>query len=117
MSERDWKLFIMDILECIEKIENYISDLSYEDFLLDWKTKDAVVRNLEIIGEAANRIPDKIRIKYDEIPWSQVVGLRHRLIHGYFVVDYDIVWHIIVNELPDLKTKIKGILEKEDLEK
>ncbi len=117
MSERDWKLFIMDLLECIEKIEHYVSGLSYEDFLLDKKTKDAVVRNLEIIGEAANRIPAKVREKYEEIPWSQVVGLRHRLIHGYFVVDYDIVWHIIANELPDLKTKIKGIIEKEGLTK
>ena len=104
----------MDMVESIEKIENYVSNLSYEDFLLDWKTKDAVVRNLEIIGEAANRIPEEIRIKYDDIPWSQVVGLRHRLIHGYFVVDYEIVWHIVTNELPDLKIKIKRILDKEN---
>jgi len=114
MSERNWNLFIMDMVESIEKIENYVSNLSYEDFLLDWKTKDAVVRNLEIIGEAANRIPEEIRIKYDDIPWSQVVGLRHRLIHGYFVVDYEIVWHIVTNELPDLKIKIKRILDKEN---
>lgn len=95
MSKRNWRLFINDILECIEKIEKYISNLSYDDFVKDNKTKDAVVRNLEIIGEAANQIPLNIRKRYKDIPWVQIIGLRHRLIHGYFVVDYDIVWNII----------------------
>lgn len=102
MSKRNWRLFINDILECIEKIEKYISNLSYDDFVKDNKTKDAVVRNLEIIGEAANQIPLNIRKRYKDIPWVQIIGLRHRLIHGYFVVDYDIVWNIIKKELPDL---------------
>jgi len=114
MSKRNWRLFVNDILECIEKIEKYISNLSYDDFVKDNKTKDAVVRNLEIIGEAANQIPLNIRKRYKDIPWVQIIGLRHRLIHGYFVVDYDIVWNIIKKELPDLKTKIKEILK--DLE-
>jgi len=114
MSKRNWRLFVNDILECIEKIEKYISNLSYDDFVKDNKTKDAVVRNLEIIGEAANQIPLNIRKRYKDIPWVQIIGLRHRLIHGYFIVDYDIVWNIIKKELPDLKTKIKEILK--DLE-
>lgn len=104
MSKRDWKLFLMDMLESIKKIESYISGISYEKFLQDEKTKDAIVRNLEIIGEAANQIPREIQEKYSKIPWSQIIGLRHRLIHGYFVVDYDIVWSIVKEELPDLKT-------------
>ena len=111
MSERDWRLFINDILECIERIEKYVSGLSYDDFIKDDKTKDAVVRNLEIIGEAANRIPMDIRERYKDIPWAQIVGLRHRLIHGYFVIDYDIVWNIISKEIPDLKIKIKEIFK------
>lgn len=102
MSKRNWRLFINNILECIEKIEKYISNLSHDDFVKDNKTKDAVVRNLEIIGEAANQIPLNIRKRYKDIPWVQIIGLRHRLIHGYFVVDYDIVWNIIKKELPDL---------------
>ena len=102
MSKRNWRLFIN------------VSNLSYDDFVKDNKTKDAVVRNLEIIGEAANQIPLNIRKRYKDIPWVQIIGLRHRLIHGYFVVDYDIVWNIIKKELPDLKTKIKEILK--DLE-
>ena len=112
MSKRDWKLFIMDILEYIEKIESYISGVSYRKFMRDSKTKDAVVRNLEIIGEAANQVPKNIQQKYKEIPWSQIIGMRNRLIHGYFVVDYDIVWDIVSRELPDLKKKIKKILEE-----
>ena len=112
MFKRDWKLFIMDILECIEKIESYISGVSYRKFMRDSKTKDAVVRNLEIIGEAANQVPKNIQQKYKEIPWSQIIGMRNRLIHGYFVVDYDIVWDIVSRELPDLKKKIKKILEE-----
>ena len=112
MSKRDWKLFIMDILECIEKIESYISGVSYRKFMQDSKTKDAVVRNLEIIGEAADQIPKNIQQKYKEIPWSQIIGMRNRLIHGYFVVDYDIVWDIVSKELPDLQKKIKKILEE-----
>jgi len=79
MSKRDWVLFAYDIIDAIEKIETYIEGYSYAEFTNDTKTKDAVVRNLEIIGEAAAQIPP-------EIPWSQIVGLRNWLIHGYFVV-------------------------------
>ncbi len=111
MSKRDWRLFLTDILECIEKIEGYLSGSSYENFIQDEKTKDAVVRNLEILGEAANQIPVEIQRKYHEIPWPQIVSLRNRLIHGYFVVDYDIVWDIVCKELPILKPKIEKILE------
>ncbi len=113
MSKRDWRLLAEDILECIGKIEGYIEVLTYEDFIKDEKTKDAVVRNLEVIGEAANQIPREIQQRYKEIPWSQVVGLRNRLIHGYFVVDYRIVWNIVADELPDLKEKMRQILEME----
>ena len=112
MSKRDWKLFLTDILECIDKIRNYISGLSYEEFIEDAKTKDAVVRNLEIIGEAANQIPEGIQRRYEEIPWPQIVSLRNRLIHGYFVVDYDIVWDIASKELPVLRSKIEKILKE-----
>ncbi|MGC8720497.1 MAG: DUF86 domain-containing protein [Thermodesulforhabdaceae bacterium] len=107
MSKRDWKLFIIDILESIGKIGDYIRDCSLEEFLSDSKTKDAVIRNLEIIGEAANQIPKHIQQKYEGIPWAQIIGMRNRLAHGYFVVDYEIVWNIVKKELPELKEKIK----------
>jgi len=115
MSKRDWKLFIYDILECIKKIEKYVTNLSYDDFFGDEKTKDAVVRNLEIIGEAAKHIPEEIKRKYPEIPWQQIMGLKIRLVHAYFIVDYYVVWNIITKELPDLKTKIVEILKRERL--
>jgi len=105
----------MDILECIEKIESFVSGFSYEEFLQDEKTKDAVVRNLEIIGEAAKKIPQEIQKKYEEIPWAQIIGLRNRLIHGYFLVDYDIVWEIVSKELSNLKIRLKKIMEREDI--
>jgi len=112
MSKRDWRLFIVDISECIEKIEGYISGMTYDEYMKDSKTKDAIVRNLEIIGEAAKKIPDHIQERYKEIPWPQIVGMRNRLIHGYFVIDYDIVWNIVKDEMPDLKDKIKKIIEE-----
>lgn len=77
MSKRDWKLFVMEILESIEKIEQYIFGLGYEEFVKDAKTKDAVVRNLEIIGEAANAIPKDIQKRHQGIPWAQVIGMRN----------------------------------------
>ncbi|MGC9101445.1 MAG: DUF86 domain-containing protein, partial [Caldisericum sp.] len=92
MSKRNWKLFLVDVLESIEKIENYTSEISFEEFIKDEKTKDAVVRNIEIIGEAVKHIPEEIKEKYNQIPWKKITGMRNRLIHGYFVVDYTIVW-------------------------
>ena len=109
MSKRNGKWFLADILESIEKRENYVSGVSFEDE----KTKDAVVRNLEIIGEPANPIPPNMEKRFNEIPWQQMMGLRNRLIHGDFVVDDEIVWEIVHNELPELKEKIKKILEEE----
>ena len=110
MSKRDWRLFVYDMLDSIRKIETYISGMAYEEFLEDEKTKDAVVRNLEVIGEAANKIPEEVKIKHQEIPWRQIIGLRNRLIHGYFVVDYRIVWDIATKELYRLKFQLKKLL-------
>ncbi|MCS7301720.1 MAG: DUF86 domain-containing protein [Fimbriimonadales bacterium] len=112
MSERESKLFLQDILESIEKIENYVQGLTYEQFVQDNKTFDAVLRNLEVIGEAARRVPATIQTQHPEVPWGQIVALRNRLIHGYFAVDEEIVWDIIVNELPTLRAQIEQILEE-----
>ena len=113
MSKRDWKLFLEDILESIELIRSYISGMTYEDFKKDRKTIDAVVRNLEIIGEAARNIPDNIKAEHTDIDWKGMIGLRNRIAHGYFGISLGIVWNIIKNELPSLKVKIKQILETE----
>jgi len=79
MSKRDWKLLLMDILECINKIEKYVEAQNYEQFMEDEKTKDAVVRELEIIGEAANQVPKEIQRKFISVPWAQIIAMRNRM--------------------------------------
>jgi len=95
------------------KIEKYIGNMKYKQFEKDEKTKDAVVRNLEIIGESANQIPNEIQQKYSNIPWAQIVAMRNRMIHGYFTIDYCIVWEIVKQNLPSLKKDLEEILKKE----
>lgn len=100
-----------DIFESIEKIENYTKDVSFDDFKESGLIFDATVRNLEIIGEAANNIPEDSRSTFHNVPWKQIRGLRNRIIHEYFGVDISIVWYIIENELPHLKEEIKRTLK------
>jgi uncharacterized protein with HEPN domain len=109
MSKRDWNFYFEDILECIKKIDIYITGISYDDFIKDSKTVDAVVRNLEVIGEAARQVRGDIKKKYSHIPWKEIVGLRNRVIHEYFGVDFEIIWHIINQDLKKLKEKIEKI--------
>jgi uncharacterized protein with HEPN domain len=99
-------------LESINKIEKYIEGLNYEQFVRDEKTKDAVVRNLEIIGEAANQIPKEIQQKFSNVPWAQIIAMRNRMIHGYFAIDYRIVWDIVKIDIPLLKKELELILRK-----
>ncbi len=113
MSKRDFKIFVQDMLFSVEKIERYTSGIkSFEEFSNQDIVVDAVLRNLEIIGEAASKIPDDIRSKYSEIPWKRVVGLRNVVIHGYFVVDLKIIWTIIKEQLPSLKENLKKMIEE-----
>lgn len=109
MSKRNYVLFVEDILQNIDKINKYINNLSYDEFLDDDKTKDAVIKNLIEIGEAANHIPENVLEQYNEVPWQQMIGFRNRLIHGYFVIDYEIVWTIIKEELPILFENLENI--------
>ncbi len=111
MSKRDVKLFLHDILECIEKIERYTRNLNFEDFIKNDMVVDAVIRNLEIIGEAVKNIPPEVRSRYPEIPWKQIASFRDVVIHHYFGVDLNIVWTVIRKHLKELKPKIKRILK------
>jgi uncharacterized protein with HEPN domain len=106
MSRRAAPLLIEDIWEAIEKIERYVSGLEHDAFIRDEKTVDSVVRNLEIIGEAANRIPENIRAQYSDIEWRKIIGLRNRIVHDYFSIDVEIVWEIVQRDLPLFKSKI-----------
>jgi len=100
-----------DIKEAIRRINIYIENLSYEQFLEDLKTEDAVVRNLEVIGEAAENISEELKRKYSQIPWKDLAGVRDRLIHHYFGVNFDIVWDIAKKELPAITLQVEEILK------
>ena len=102
MSNRDLKLLLEDMLESAIKIKRYTTGLTFESFTLDDKTIDAVIRNFEIIGEAANRIDPDYRTKNPELAWNRIRGFRNRIIHEYFGIDYEIVWTIIENDLDNL---------------
>jgi uncharacterized protein with HEPN domain len=111
MSKRDHLLLLNDILESAIKIKKYTENLSLEHFLNDDKTVDAVVRNLEIIGEAANRINLEIKEQYPKVEWKRIKGLRNRIVHDYFGIDYEIVWSIIENDLDNLIEEVEQIID------
>ncbi len=99
MSKRENRELVLDILEAIEKIFRYTEGMSYESFSADEKTIDAVVRNVEIMGEAANRIEKELREKYPLVEWRKIIGLRNRIVHKYFGIDIEIIWTIIQENL------------------
>jgi uncharacterized protein with HEPN domain len=103
MSKRDWKILFADILESIEKIEQYTQGITFDEFIRDSMTIDAVVRNIEIIGEASKMVPEDIKQKNPDIPWKKLSGIRNRIVHEYFGVDVNIIWFIVSNELLQLK--------------
>jgi len=106
MKRRSYKLFVEDILNAMNKIERYIKGLTYEMFGKNEMVIDAVIRNLEIIGEASKNIPEIISKKFLDIPWRRMIGLRNITIHEYFGVDLDIIWEIITKNIPETKPKI-----------
>jgi len=109
MSERPVDLLLDDIREAIDRAEQYVKGLSFEAFSEDQKTIDAVARNLEIIGEAANRLPDEFKEKHSDIEWYKVVGLRHRIIHEYFGIDLEIIWQILHKDMPSFRNALAHI--------
>ncbi|AEF95817.1 HepT-like ribonuclease domain-containing protein [Methanotorris igneus] len=92
MSKRDVKAFLWDILKSIEKIEKWTKNVEFDEFVENELLQDAIIRNLEIIGEASKYIPENIRDKYSQIPWKRIIGFRNILIHKYFGIDYETTW-------------------------
>lgn len=109
MSKRNWQLLIQDIIESGNKILLYTSDMSFEEFVSDSRTVDAVIRNFEIIGEAANRLPEDFRDAHPEIDWHRIRGFRNRIVHDYVGIDYSIVWQIKISFLPDMIVTLQKI--------
>ena len=111
MSKRSPELLIDDILESGRKILEYTSGFTLDQFKSDSKTVDAVIRNFEIIGEVANRLPEDFKDKHSEIDWHKVRGFRNRIVHDYFGIDYSIVWVIKETFLPQLIDNLQNIRE------
>jgi len=113
MSDRTDLQFLHDIKEAINRIKSYTKELAYKDFLKDHKTQDAVVRNIEIIGEATKIISKKLKRKYPDIPWKEMAGTRDKVIHFYFGVNYDVVWSISKDELPAVFKQVNNMIRSE----
>ena len=110
---RDYRLYLEDILEAAKKIECYLQGASFQEFAGDSMRVDAVLRNLEIIGEAVKRIPSQVKESNPDIEWRKIAGLRDIVIHEYFGVDLEIIWDVVQNKLPDLRRTVVRMLEVE----
>lgn len=110
--KKDIKVYVEDMLEAIEAIESYIKGYSMQDFFEDKKTQDAVIRRLEIIGEAAKNIGEEIRAGYPHIPWKEIAGMRDVLIHAYAGVNIKRVWKAVSEDTPGLKEKLEKVREE-----
>jgi len=109
---RNLHLYLNDILQSIDKIFKYVKGYTFEKFVKDDKTIDAVIRNFSIIGEAGNRISEKIKEQYPKLPWFEIVGMRNKVIHEYFGLNNEILWKTIQDDLPRLKKELLKISKK-----
>ncbi len=115
MRSRHWRLRLEDVLEAITRIERYTTGMDLQALEADDKTVDAVVRNLEIIGEAARHVPQEAREEHAHVPWDTMQGMRNVLIHEYFGVSLPIIWHTIKHDLPPLVPLLREILDEDDV--
>jgi len=109
-TERDWRAYADDIIEACGKIRRFIAGMDYDAFVADERTRDAVIRNLEIIGEAAKILPDEETAKAPHIPWRLVCRMRDRLAHAYFGVSLKIIWDTAITQIDELEKVVRGML-------
>ena len=111
--KREFILYLEDMFQSMQRIEEYLGDLDFKKFQMTHIVVDAVVRNFEIIGEASRKIPSDIQEEYPEIPWRKMYGLRNLIAHEYFGIDYEMIWEIAKNNLPQNRKDLQKIIEKE----
>lgn len=111
--KKDDRVYLQHVVEAIGRIQDYLTEVSKEQFLQTSLLQDAVIRRLEIIGEASRNLSEEFRNRYPQVPWAHIVGLRNRIVHEYFGVDLEIVWEIVQYDLPLLKEQIENIAEAE----
>lgn len=109
--KKEPKIFLKHIQESIEEIENYARKISEDEFWEDAKTQDAIIRRIEIIGEAVKNLPLEFKRRHPEIEWHEIAGMRDKLIHGYFEIDLDIVFETVKKDIPKLKKQVTELLE------
>lgn len=109
-------LFIKDMLDAIDKIQDFVRGMDFSGFVSDDKTMSAVLRKIEIIGEAAKNVPATVRERHAAVPWGRLAKMRDRLIHGYFAIDEEIIWKVVSEELPELRHEIARVYEIESQE-
>lgn len=111
--KREFILYLEDMIQSMERIEEYLGGLDFKKFKMTYMVVDAIIRNFEIIGEASKNIPTEIQNKYPEIPWKKMYGLRNLIAHEYFGIDYEMIWEIAKNNLPQNLIDLKLIIETE----
>jgi uncharacterized protein with HEPN domain len=112
MNKREYGDYVQDIFDSICDIENFTKGLGYDQFADDRKTVNAVVRSVEVIGEASKNIPEEIKGKYSKIDWKGMAGMRDKLIHEYFGVDLEILWKVVKEDIPGIKPAIEQMLKE-----
>jgi uncharacterized protein with HEPN domain len=110
-SKRDYSDYLMDMLEASTKAIQFLKDVNFQAFSKHEEKVFAVIRALEIIGEAARNIPKSMRERYVDVPWDDIIGMRNKVIHGYFGVDVEVIWKTVHEDLPPLQTRMMKILE------
>jgi uncharacterized protein with HEPN domain len=111
MYERDFRLYLSDILDSGRAIQEFVKGLSFEEFCKDRKTYSAVIREFEVIGEAVGKLSDELKIKHPNVEWQDIKDFRNLLIHEYFGVDLEIVWRVVQDDLPALMDAVNEILQ------